>query len=108
MRNGNHQKDIAKPFSYPYFHSMNRKQALQTIVATAGSVALPSLANALNKTMPADLKGNINHSVCQWCYSDIPLEKLCEASAEMGIKSIDLLKPEEWSVAAKNNLTCAM
>lgn len=88
---------------------MNRKQALKTIAAaTAGSVALPGLANALNKTMPAELKGHINHSVCQWCYGDIPLEQLCEASAGMGIKSIDLLKPDEWATAAKYNLTCAM
>jgi hydroxypyruvate isomerase len=62
----------------------------------------------LNKTMPADLKGNINHSVCQWCYNDIPLEKLCEASKDMGIKSIDLLGADRWGIAAKYGLTCAM
>jgi hydroxypyruvate isomerase len=92
-----------------YLHPMNRKQALKTIAASAaGAVALPSLANAMNKTIPVDLKGNINHSVCQWCYGDIPLEKLCEASAAMGIKSIDLLGPDQWATAAKYNLTCAM
>lgn len=72
-----------------------------------GSVALPEIAKAMN-TLPTDLKNNINHSVCQWCYSDIPLEKLCEAAKGMGIKSIDLLKPEEWSIAQKYGLTCAM
>src|SRR5690349_4787328 len=88
---------------------MNRKQAMKTIAASAaGTFALPSLANALNKTMPADLKGNINHSVCQWCYNDIPLEQLCEASKDMGIKSIDLLGPDKWPIAAKYGLTCAM
>lgn len=54
------------------------------------------------------LKGNINHSVCRWCYEDIPLEKLCEISKEMGITSIDLLDPEEWSIVKKYGLTCAM
>jgi hydroxypyruvate isomerase len=88
---------------------MNRKQALKTIAASAaGSLALPSLSNAMDKTIPADLKGNINHSVCQWCYSSIPLEQLCETSKELGIKSIDLLGPDKWSVAAKYGLTCAM
>lgn len=88
---------------------MNRKQALKTIAASAaGAVALPSLANAMNKTIPGELKGHINHSVCQWCYDDIPLEKLCEASAGMGIKSIDLLGPTQWATAAKYGLTCAM
>jgi hydroxypyruvate isomerase len=84
---------------------MNRKQAIKTIAVT--SVGLPQLARAMSQ-MPPDLKNNINHSVCQWCYSDIPLEKLCESAREIGIKSIDLLKPEEWSTAQKYGLTCAM
>ncbi|MEQ6119331.1 TIM barrel protein [Reichenbachiella sp. MALMAid0571] len=54
------------------------------------------------------LKGNINHSVCRWCYEDIPLEQLCEAANEIGITSIDLLEPEEWKIAQKYGLTCAM
>src|SRR4029077_8883069 len=74
---------------------------------TIGSVALPGLAKSMN-ALSHDLKGNINHSVCQWCYNDIPLEKLCEASREMGIKSIDLLNPLQWATAAKYGLTCAM
>jgi len=87
---------------------MNRKQAIKTIAAGAvSSVVLPQIAIAMN-ALPDDLKNNINHSVCQWCYNDIPLDKLCEAAKGMGIKSIDLLKPEEWSIAQKYGLTCAM
>lgn len=87
---------------------MNRTQALKTIAATSlGSIALPQIAKSMN-ALPADLKGNINHSVCQWCYNDIPLEKLCEAAKEMGIKSIDLLNPSQWATTAKSGLTCAM
>ncbi len=89
---------------------MNRKQAIKTIAAgITSTVALPQIAHAMKKndsTQP--LKGNINHSVCQWCYNDIPLEKLCEASRDMGIKSIDLLNSTQWSTAAKYGLTCAM
>ncbi len=87
---------------------MNRKQALTAMATTAlGSVGLPQLAKSMN-ALPAPLKGNINHSVCKWCYNDIPLEKLCEASKEMGIKSIDLLNSTEWATASKYGLTCAM
>ncbi len=87
---------------------MNRKQAIKTIaVGAVSSVVLPQIAKGMN-TLPDDLKNNINHSVCQWCYNDIPLDKLCEAAKEIGIKSIDLLKPEEWSTASKYGLTCAM
>src|SRR6185295_15843292 len=86
---------------------MNRKQAIKTIAAgVAGTVALSQIGNAMNKT--STLKGNINHSVCQWCYKDIPLEKLCEAARDMGIKSIDLLNSTQWATAAKYGLSCAM
>lgn len=87
---------------------MDRKTALRTLAAgAAGTAALSQLAQAMT-TMPDPLKNNINHSVCQWCYNDIPLEKLCEASKDMGIKSIDLLNSTQWPVAIKYGLTCAM
>jgi hydroxypyruvate isomerase len=87
---------------------VNRKQALKTIAASAiGSTALPQIAKSMN-ALPAETKGNINHSVCQWCYGDIPLDKLCESAKEIGIKSIDLLNATQWATAAKYGLTCAM
>ena len=87
---------------------MNRNQALKTIATTAiSSLALPQIAKSMS-ALPDELKGNINHSVCQWCYSDIPLEKLCEASKERGIRSIDLLNSSQWATAQKYGLTCAM
>ena len=87
---------------------MNRNQALKKIAAsTVASFALPQIANSMN-ALPDDVKGNINHSVCQWCYNDIPLEKLCEEAKDIGIKSIDLLNSTQWATAAKYGLTCAM
>jgi hydroxypyruvate isomerase len=54
------------------------------------------------------LKGNINHSVCQWCYSSIPLEALALAAKEMGIASVDLLDANQWPTVIRHGLTCAM
>lgn len=67
---------------------------------------LPNFANAHD--MKPKLKGNINHSVCRWCYGKQSLEELCEVAVEIGIKSIDLLNPDEWPVVQKYGLTCAM
>lgn len=72
----------------------------------AGSALLSPSTHAMD--IPSPLKNNINHSVCQWCYDDIPLEKLCEAAREIGIKSIDLLRSDQWATAAQFGLTCAM
>ncbi len=55
-----------------------------------------------------ELKGNINHSVCRWCYEQIPFEVFCQAVASMGVKSIDLLDPHQWPIAKKYGMTCAM
>jgi hydroxypyruvate isomerase len=88
---------------------LSRKQALKTMAVSAlGTVALPSLASAFEKNDTLVMKGNINHSVCQWCYSAMPLEDLVEAAKAIGLKSVELLNAEQWPVAAKHGLTCAM
>ena len=87
---------------------MNRNQALKKMAATAlGAMALPQISKSM-EALPDAIKGKINHSVCQWCYSDIPLDELCAAAKRMGIKSIDLLNSTQWGTAAKYGLTCAM
>ena len=56
---------------------------------------------------PAPLKGNIRHSVSQWCYGDIPLE-ISIACKEMGIESIELLGEKDWAIVDKAGLKCAV
>lgn len=76
-------------------------------LGAAGTLALPDFAFAFNALAP-ELKNNINHSVCKWCFPNIPLEEFVIASKEIGLKSVELLTSEEWPVAAKHGLTCAM
>jgi len=52
--------------------------------------------------------GKIIHSVCKWCYGNMPLETLCEAAQEIGIESIEIVGPAEWPTLKKYGLTCAM
>lgn len=54
------------------------------------------------------LKGNIHHSVSQWCYGDIPLEEFAKACKDMGIESIELLNEKDWAVVSKAGLKCAV
>jgi len=88
---------------------MNRKEALKTMaVAGIGSLALPAFGSSAQALEPIPMKGNINHSVCQWCYNGMPLEDLVKAAKAMGIKSVELLNAEQWPIALKHGLTCAM
>ncbi len=61
-----------------------------------------------NDLNPIDMKGNINHSVCKWCYSQIPLEEFAVKVKSMGITGIDLIGPKEWPILKKHNLTSSM
>ena len=53
-------------------------------------------------------KGKVRHSVCKWCYKDIPLETLCAAAAGIGLESIELLDPPDFATMKKHGLHCAM
>jgi hydroxypyruvate isomerase len=91
-----------------------RRVAIKNIFigsAALGSMsALSSSANPsnVNITEKTNLKGNINHSVCRWCYKTIPLEELCIAAKEIGIKGIDLIGPKDWPTAKKYGLDSPM
>lgn len=68
---------------------------------------LPSLACA-DTSRGGALMGNINHSVCRWCYSDLSLDKLCAVAKEIGLKAIDLVGPNDWDTLKKNGLDSSM
>ena len=92
---------------------ISRRTALRR---TAGGAALAAayaslshrLGAADEATKAAGLKGNINHSVCKWCYKKISLEDLCVAGKEMGLQSIELLLPPDFPTLQKHDLSCAM
>lgn len=89
----------------------SRRTALKKMAITSGTVAGLSLTQrieAAEAALSAGLKGRVNHSVCRWCYSGIPLEDLCQAAKNIGLTSIELTGPEEWPVLKKYGLTSAM
>lgn len=91
----------------------NRRLAIKNIIAgsaaLAAGTALPSFASAETTQKKNDLlKGNINHSVCRWCFNNIPLDKLCVAANEIGLKGIDLVGPKDWDTLKKHNLVSSM
>lgn len=90
----------------------DRRKAIKNIIAgsaalAAGSAVLPAYAAQENKDQPM-LKGNINHTVCRWCFGSIPLEELCAAAKEMGLIGIDLVPPKDWPTLKKYNLISTM
>jgi hydroxypyruvate isomerase len=91
---------------------ISRRSALGKLAAGTATAAiaadLTQRLTAADAAAGAALKGRINHSVCKWCYSKVPLEDLCVAGRKMGLQSIELLGPEDWPTLEKHGLTCAM
>ena len=91
----------------------NRRAALKGLLtgtAAVGTIGLAGAGSSDEKptTMPAALKGNIRHSVCRWCFADLPLEQLCAAAKDMGIRGIDLVGPQDWPTLKKYGLDSPM
>ena len=83
---------------------LTRRALLKSSVASiAAAHALPAVASAAMAR-----KDRIHQSVCQWCYSKIPVEELAENAAKIGLKGIDLLKPDEYQIPRRYGLICTM
>ena len=83
---------------------MTRRKFIKTAAIAAAATPLLPKAASVDTTLPAKLKGNINHSVCRWCYDKIKLDDLCAAGKQMGLVAIDLLNPPEFETARKYGL----
>ena len=90
-----------------------RRRAIKNMVV--GSLAMGTTAGAFARASSSSkeqevytMKGNINHSVCRWCYGGIPLEELCAGAKKMGIVAIDLVGPKDWPVLQKHGLYSSM
>jgi len=87
----------------------SRRKVLKNILAGSAAVASAPLLQVTAKAQsPVMLQGNINHSVCRWCFSDTPLEQLCAAAKEIGLVGIDLVGPKDWETLKKYGLISTM
>jgi len=91
----------------------NRRAALKNMIAGTAALGassmLPAIASESSENSSTlKFKGNINHSVCQWCYNFIPLEELCLAVKKIGFNAIDLLGPKDWPTIQKHGIFSSM
>lgn len=74
------------------------------LLAYQNTNAMPTATHSESK----DLKNNINHSVCRWCYSKIPMEDFLKNLNTLGIKAMDLTGPEDWPLMKKYGIYASM
>jgi len=89
----------------------NRRTFLKSSLAATivtGIAMSQETGNVPETKAPTPRKGRIRQSVSRWCYKSIPLDQLCQASAQMGLKAVDLLEISEWDVPRRYGLICSM
>jgi hydroxypyruvate isomerase len=86
---------------------LSRRTMLKSAVSGATIVSIPSLSWE-EQNAPTRRKGQIKQSVSRWCYEKIPLDDLCVYGAQIGLKGVDLLKPDEYEIPGRHGLVCSM
>lgn len=89
---------------------MKRRTFIGTSAIASVGLLASNTASASEPSKDNDmkLKNNINHSVCRWCYSKIPMEDFLKNLNELGIKAMDLTGPEDWPLMKKYNIHASM
>jgi hydroxypyruvate isomerase len=91
-------------------NNQSRRNALKNLMAGTAALGSAGMLSSFTQEInnPKALKGNINHSVCRWCFNSIPLEEFCAAAKDIGIKAIDLVGPKDWETLKKFGLDSSM
>ncbi|MDG2124018.1 MAG: TIM barrel protein [Verrucomicrobiales bacterium] len=76
--------------------------------SAAVTAAAVGMEQRLGAAEEAGVKGAVNHSVCKWCYPKLALDDLCEVGKQFGLKSVELLMPDDFATLRKHGMTCAM
>jgi hydroxypyruvate isomerase len=95
------------------FNRMSRRTAMTGLATAAGAIAAgdivassaPQTASPGNSNASA---GRLKQAVCRWPYARIPLPDFCHRAQQLGLAAIDLLFPDEWSVARDAGLVISM
>src|SRR6266567_4048643 len=86
---------------------LSRRTILRGALSGVSIASMPSLSWS-EQTAPVQRKGRIKQSVSRWCYKETPLDQLCTYAAQIGLKGVDLLNPEEYEVPRHYGLVCSM
>jgi len=90
---------------------LNRRDVIKTVGLGTTAMLFPIETVSAMDSKPKQmqpLNGNINHSVCQWCYPDLSLDELCKVAQSIGLVGIDLIGPKGWSTLKKYDLVSTM
>jgi hydroxypyruvate isomerase len=71
---------------------------------TTGEIERAAISNG-EAALPA---AAFKHSVTRWPYPKFTVDQLSQVARELGLDSVELLEPDEWAIAKRHGLACAM
>ncbi|MEO6719154.1 MAG: TIM barrel protein [Ferruginibacter sp.] len=94
-------------------NNQNRRNAIKSMLVGTAAIGSSTMLSSFTPKENTDetplvFKGNINHSVCAWCYNFLTLEELCIAVKKIGFSAIDLVGPKDWAVLKKHGIFSSM
>jgi hydroxypyruvate isomerase len=84
---------------------ITRRGLIEGVAAGAALASIHSLA--AENDFPKR-KGRIKQSVSRWCYPEMSVDALSGYGAEVGLKAVDLLNPDEFEIPHRYGLICSM
>src|SRR4051812_33208689 len=88
---------------------ISRRSMIKSAAGVGATLAVGSLALAdESSTEKAVKNGQINQSVCQWCFKNWSQEQLCANASKLGMHGIDLVGPDWFPTLQKYNLIGTM
>jgi hydroxypyruvate isomerase len=92
--------------------NQNRRKAIKNLLAGTAALSTSGMIASCHSlpAKPADFKfkGNINHSVCRWCFDKFSVEELCVEIKKIGFSAMDLVGPADWPTLQKHGIYSAM
>jgi len=91
--------------------ALSRREMLRGM---AGLAACGAAGLFAQQAAAAEKASAIRQSVCLWCYNEfmkrekMGAEAFAEACAKIGLKSIELVGPDQWPTLKRHGLICAM
>lgn len=90
----------------------DRRQWLRGAAAATTVAASVGTVRGADEEGKAIVKGNIKQSVASWCFTGTgdkwSLDKLCQITKALGVRSVELLGPDSFATLKKHGLVCAM
>src|SRR5919107_3749874 len=86
----------------------SRRDFIQSTAAMLAAGHARGLGNDADPERDVVETAAFKHSVCRWCYPKFTVDELARTARELGLDSVELLEPDEWAVARRHGLACAM